>query len=503
MSAEPESSRKLFLGGLDYSTTEDGLRNHFEKYGKMVDVVVMRFPDTKRSRGFGFITYSSAAEADASFEDRPHTLDGASIETKRATPREEMNKGGPGGNSETHRKVFIGGLNYSTTDDTLRDYFSKFGELVDCVVMKFRDTKRSRGFGFVTYATLDQVDECQKNRPHSLDGTKVETKRATPRDDSGPGAGQTVTKCFLGGLKDGVSDDNLTEYFGEFGTVVNVEQMTDKSTGRKRGFGFVEFDDYDAVDKCMLKMSHNVNGYKIDVKKAISRNEMNSGGGGGGMRGGRGMDRRGGGMGGGNNPAPWGGDDGGYGGGYGGGMGGGYGGGNEGYGGSRGGGGDGSGGYGGGNSGWGGPQGGGNGGNPSPWGSGGDGGQGGYGGGNSWGGNQGGGNQGGGNAWNNDSSSGWGNDGGYSTENSQGGYGGGQGGYGGGQAGGYGGGGPSRGPGGPSGGGGGPMRGGQGQFGGGDKQGYRSAPYSVGARGQAGGSGGYSQRGGGGQGGRW
>ena len=45
--------RKLFLGGLDYSTTEDGLRNHFDKYGKLVDVVVMRFPDTKRSRGFG------------------------------------------------------------------------------------------------------------------------------------------------------------------------------------------------------------------------------------------------------------------------------------------------------------------------------------------------------------------------------------------------------------------------------------------------------------------
>ena len=51
---EPESSRKLFLGGLDYSTTEDGLRNHFDKYGKLVDVVVMRFPDTKRSRGFGY-----------------------------------------------------------------------------------------------------------------------------------------------------------------------------------------------------------------------------------------------------------------------------------------------------------------------------------------------------------------------------------------------------------------------------------------------------------------
>ena len=83
-----------------------------------------------------------------------------------------MNKGGTGANSETHRKLFIGGLNYSTTDETLKDFFSKFGELVDCVVMKFRDTKRSRGFGFVTYATIEMVDECQRNRPHTIDGTK-------------------------------------------------------------------------------------------------------------------------------------------------------------------------------------------------------------------------------------------------------------------------------------------------------------------------------------------
>jgi len=296
---EPESSRKLFLGGLDYSTTEDGLRNHFDKYGKLVDVVVMRFPDTKRSRGFGFITYATSAETDAAFEERPHTIDSATIETKRATPREEMNKAGGGGSTETHRKLFIGGLNYSTTDETLNEYFSKFGELVDCVVMKFRDTKRSRGFGFVTYATIEQVDECQTGRPHTIDGTKVETKRATPRDDSGPGSGQTVCKIFLGGLKDGVSDENLKEYFGEFGSVIQVEQMTDKATGRKRGFGFIEFDDYDPVDRLMLKGNHHmVNGFKIDVKKAISKTDMNSGGGGGGGGGGRGGGGRGGGRGG-------------------------------------------------------------------------------------------------------------------------------------------------------------------------------------------------------------
>ena len=106
----------------------------------------------------------------------------------------------------------------------------------------------------------------------------METKRATPRDDCGPGSGQTVSKIFLGGLKDGVSDENLKEYFGAFGTVVQVEQMTDKTTGRKRGFGFVEFEDYDAVDKIMLQTNnHVVNGYKIDVKKAVSKSEMGGG----------------------------------------------------------------------------------------------------------------------------------------------------------------------------------------------------------------------------------
>lgn len=83
---------------------------------------------------------------------------------------------------EQFRKVFIGGLSYKTDDETLKNYFAKYGKLVDYVVMKDSQSGRSRGFGFVTYSQSFMVDELMKNRPHIIDGRQVEPKRATPRE---------------------------------------------------------------------------------------------------------------------------------------------------------------------------------------------------------------------------------------------------------------------------------------------------------------------------------
>ena len=47
---ETEQTRKLFLGGLNYTTTEDSLTSYFSQWGTLVDCIVMRFPDSRRSR---------------------------------------------------------------------------------------------------------------------------------------------------------------------------------------------------------------------------------------------------------------------------------------------------------------------------------------------------------------------------------------------------------------------------------------------------------------------
>lgn len=154
-------------------------------------------------------------------------------------------------------------------------------------------------------------------------------------------------KIFVGGLPQDCPQEMLTDYFGKFGAITDVVVMTDRNTGRCRGFGFVTFESEDSVEMVMAQHAdHQILGKWVDCKRATkegskgvppSKGGGGCGKGGGKFGGGMGMGMMGG-YGGG-----YGGGKGGYGGGYGdaGGMKGGYGGG------AYGGGGYGGGGYGG------------------------------------------------------------------------------------------------------------------------------------------------------------
>jgi len=88
---------RLFVGNLSFQTNEQNLQDAFGRFGTVTDCKVMSDRMTGRSRGFGFVTMSSAEEGQAAIRGLDgQALDGRPLRVNEATPREE-NGGGGGG----------------------------------------------------------------------------------------------------------------------------------------------------------------------------------------------------------------------------------------------------------------------------------------------------------------------------------------------------------------------------------------------------------------------
>lgn len=91
-------STKLFVGNLSFNTTENDLQDAFAAFGTVVEANLMMDRTTNRPRGFGFVTMSSPAEAQAAIDGlNGRQLDGRALTVNVAKPREERPAGGGGG----------------------------------------------------------------------------------------------------------------------------------------------------------------------------------------------------------------------------------------------------------------------------------------------------------------------------------------------------------------------------------------------------------------------
>uniref|UniRef100_A0A3Q2ZPF7 Heterogeneous nuclear ribonucleoprotein D n=1 Tax=Kryptolebias marmoratus TaxID=37003 RepID=A0A3Q2ZPF7_KRYMA len=169
-------------------------------------------------------------------------------------------------NEEDEGKMFVGGLSWDTTKKDLKDYFSKFGEVVDCTLKLDPMTGRSRGFGFVLFKEPESVEKVASQKEHKLNGKVIDPKRAKAMKSKEP-----VKKIFVGGLSPDTPEEKVREYFGAFGEVESIELPMENKTNKRRGFCFITFKENEPVKKIMEKKYHNIGLSKCEVKMAVSK----------------------------------------------------------------------------------------------------------------------------------------------------------------------------------------------------------------------------------------
>ncbi|CAM9886146.1 unnamed protein product [Chrysoparadoxa australica] len=180
-SSEESDACKVYIGNLGWDTTTDDLRDAFGQYGTLNDIIVITDRENGQSRGFGFATYSSPQEAETAIaEMNGRELDGRSLNVNISQPRTQRRDSFEVDANDT--KLYVGNLGWDTTTDDLRNAFSSYGNLVDCVVISDRETGQSRGFGFCTYETGGEAqDAIAQMDGVDLDGRQIKVNLSRPR----------------------------------------------------------------------------------------------------------------------------------------------------------------------------------------------------------------------------------------------------------------------------------------------------------------------------------
>ncbi|XP_050410490.1 heterogeneous nuclear ribonucleoprotein D-like [Patella vulgata] len=218
------------------------------------------------------------ANANGDFQEQAATTESESMETNEqaggdATVADD-------GTNEDERKLFVGGLSWETTTKDLKEYFGKFGDVVNCTLKTDLETKRSRGFGFIVFAKTETVDKVLEEKEQlKLHGRTIDPKRANPRTGA--------RKIFVGRVDPACSEEDIKTYFSTFGKVEKIDLPFDKIKDQRRAFCFVEFESEEGVKKVLDQQKHVLSGQEVDIKKATPTGQ-GRGGGRGGARGGRG-----------------------------------------------------------------------------------------------------------------------------------------------------------------------------------------------------------------------
>lgn len=199
--------------------------------------------------------------------------------------------------------LFIGNLSWNVDEDWLAREFEEFGEIKGCRVVTDRESGRSKGFGYVEFANVeDAVNAITAKKDAELDGRAMNVDYSVPRDQNasagnnrdradsrankfGDSTSSPSNTLWVGNIAFSATAEAFQEAFGEYGTVTRVSLPTDRESGALKGFGYVDYASLDEAKAAYEGMKgYEMEGRALRLDYASARPD-NGGDRGGGFRG--------------------------------------------------------------------------------------------------------------------------------------------------------------------------------------------------------------------------
>merc|ERR1712028_245775 len=237
----------------------------------------------------------SSSDDDSSDDDSSEESEEKKPAAKRAREEEPADepakkcKPDADGNEGPCPRVFVGGLSFDATEDSLREFFADCGEIIDMYMPMNDWGDKPKGHAFVTFDSDEGgAKACEKNEAEMM-GRWLRINYAPKAASAAKSWGSTpyvpkekpegCTSCFVGNLSWNVDNDMLWAHFESIGSIGEARVATNRESGQSRGFGHVDFTDTDACTKAVETM----NGTQMDNRDI--RVDYAGGGGGKGDKG--------------------------------------------------------------------------------------------------------------------------------------------------------------------------------------------------------------------------
>jgi heterogeneous nuclear ribonucleoprotein A1/A3 len=178
------------------------------------------------------------------------------------------------------RKLFVRGLDWETTSDSLRAIFSAFGDLEEAVVITDKATGRSKGYGFITFRHADSAVLALKEPSKKIDGRMTVTQLAAASASGAPSGGAagnggappadvSLRKIFVGNIPADMPSERLLSHFAAYGEIEEGPLGFDKQTGKFCGFTLFVYKTLEGAQTSLVDSVKVIDGQQLVCKLAI------------------------------------------------------------------------------------------------------------------------------------------------------------------------------------------------------------------------------------------